>query len=145
MSPKRRLFIIPINLGGSHWAVNLVLHGSNGQYSAIQLDSMVPKSKFPSEKESLLLAKFFCTDTDKTNPTQSTAECLSASTCAGYHNMAVNSYTNFLTNNMMKHRQFSLQLQSEMNSVHLFLVCALSNSEKSMQISSTYSGRSITN
>eukprot|EP00536_Pseudo-nitzschia_multiseries_P019671 jgi/Psemu1/62225/gm1.62225_g len=40
MSPKRRLFIIPINSGGSHWAVNLVFRGSNGQYSAIQLDPM---------------------------------------------------------------------------------------------------------
>eukprot|EP00536_Pseudo-nitzschia_multiseries_P016896 jgi/Psemu1/48275/gm1.48275_g len=67
-SPKRRLFIIPINLGGSHWAVNLVFHGSNGQYSAIQFDPMVPKSKFPSEKESLLLADFFSTDTNKNNP-----------------------------------------------------------------------------
>eukprot|EP00536_Pseudo-nitzschia_multiseries_P019131 jgi/Psemu1/59061/gm1.59061_g len=44
ITPKRRLFIIPINLGGSHWAVNLVFRGSNGQYSAIQLDPMVPKS-----------------------------------------------------------------------------------------------------
>eukprot|EP00536_Pseudo-nitzschia_multiseries_P005878 jgi/Psemu1/13896/gm1.13896_g len=146
ITPKRRLFIIPINLGGSHWAVNLVFRGSNGQYLAIQLDPMVPKSKFPSEKEVLLLSDFFSTNTntDQTNPTQSTAECLSASTCAGYHNMAVNSYTN-LMKNMMKHRRFYLQLQSEMNSVHLFLLCALSNSEKSMQISSRYSGRSITN
>eukprot|EP00536_Pseudo-nitzschia_multiseries_P014474 jgi/Psemu1/38841/gm1.38841_g len=68
MTPKRRLFIIPINLGGSHWAVNLVFHASNGHYSATQLDPMTPKRKFPSEKESLLLAEFFCTDTDKKNP-----------------------------------------------------------------------------
>eukprot|EP00536_Pseudo-nitzschia_multiseries_P013879 jgi/Psemu1/36778/gm1.36778_g len=36
MTPKRRLYIIPVNLGGWHWAVNLVFHASNGHYSAIQ-------------------------------------------------------------------------------------------------------------
>eukprot|EP00536_Pseudo-nitzschia_multiseries_P000190 jgi/Psemu1/426/gm1.426_g len=68
MTPKRRLYIIPLNLGGSHWAANLVFHASNGHYSAIQLDPMIPKSKFPCEKESLILAKFFHTNANKKNP-----------------------------------------------------------------------------
>eukprot|EP00536_Pseudo-nitzschia_multiseries_P005694 jgi/Psemu1/13203/gm1.13203_g len=45
MTPKRRLYIISVNLGGSRWA-----------------------SKFPSEKELLLLAEFFHNDANKKNP-----------------------------------------------------------------------------